>query len=171
MAPNRTEWRINEPLIYHFRSVYAYRLPPYTVATVQFTTLTHWGRVTHICVDNLTGIGLDNGLSPGRRQAIIWTNDGILLIGPSGTNFSEVLIEIHIFSLKRMHWKMSSGKWRPYCLGLNVLTHRPLDDVEGNLNVRFSNTFDWMIAKIILAKLYSECQGTPLIISWSWNRS
>ena len=34
-------------------------------------TLTHWGRVTHICVDNVTVIGLHNGLSPGRRQAII----------------------------------------------------------------------------------------------------
>ena len=32
--------------------------------------LTHWGRVTHICVGNLTIIGSDNGLSPGRRQAI-----------------------------------------------------------------------------------------------------
>ena len=46
--------------------------------------LTHWGRVTHICIDNLTIIGSDNGLSPGRRQAIIWTNAGILLIGPLG---------------------------------------------------------------------------------------
>ena len=44
--------------------------------------LTHWGRVTHICVDKLTIIGSDNGLSPGRRQAIIWTSAGILLIGP-----------------------------------------------------------------------------------------
>ena len=42
-------------------------------------TLTHWGRVTHICVGNLTIIGPDNGLSPDRRQAIIWTNAGILL--------------------------------------------------------------------------------------------
>ena len=44
----------------------------------------------------LTIIGSDNGLSPGRRQAIIWTNAGtcILLIGPLGTNFSEILIEI-----------------------------------------------------------------------------
>ena len=40
--------------------------------------LTHWGRVTHICVGNLTIIGSDNGLSPGRRQAIIWTKAGIL---------------------------------------------------------------------------------------------
>ena len=83
--------------------------------------LTHWGRVTHIYVGNLTIIGSDNGLSPGRRQAIIWTKAGILLIGTLGTNFSEILIEIRIFSFTKMHLKMSSGKWRPSCLGLNVL--------------------------------------------------
>ena len=33
-------------------------------------------------------IGSDNGLSPDQCQAIIWTNAGILLIGPLGTNFS-----------------------------------------------------------------------------------
>ena len=86
-------------------------------------SLTHWGRVTHICVSKLTIIGSDNGLSPGRRQAIIWTNGGILLIRPSGTNFSEILSEIHTFSFKKMHLKTSSAKWRPFCLGPNVLTH------------------------------------------------
>ena len=84
--------------------------------------LTHWGRVTHICVGNLTIIGPDNGLSPGRRQAIIWTNAGILLIGPWGTNFNEILIGIQTFSFTKMHLKMSSVKWRPFCLGLNVFT-------------------------------------------------
>ena len=83
--------------------------------------LTHWGRVTHICVSKLTIIGSDNGLSPGRRQAIVWTNAGILLIRPLGTNISETSIKIHIFSFKKMHLKMSSGKWWPFCLGLNVL--------------------------------------------------
>ena len=83
--------------------------------------LTHWGRVMHICVDNLTIIGSDNGLSPGRRQAIIWTNFGILLIEPLGTNSSEILIEIITFSVKEMHLKMS-GNWWPFCLGLNELT-------------------------------------------------
>ena len=83
--------------------------------------LTHWGRLTHICLGNLTIIGSDNGLSPGRRQAIIWTNAGILLIGTLGTNFNEISIEIQIFSFKKMHFKMSSAKWRPFCLGLNVL--------------------------------------------------
>ena len=47
-----------------------------------------------IYISKLTIIGLDNGLSPGGRQAIIWTNDGILLIGPLETNFGEILIEI-----------------------------------------------------------------------------
>ena len=56
--------------------------------------ITHWGRVTHICVNKLTIIVSDNGLSPGRRQAIIWTNAGIILIGPLGTNFNEIVIEI-----------------------------------------------------------------------------
>ena len=81
----------------------------------------HWGRVTHICVSRITNIGSDNGLSPGRRQTIIWTNAGIVLIGLFGTNFSKILIEIHIFSFKKMHFKWSSGKWRPFCSGLNVL--------------------------------------------------
>ena len=67
-------------------------------------------------------IGSDNGLSPVRCQAIIWTNAGILLIGPLGTNFSEILIGIQTISFKKMHLKMSSAKWRPFCLGLNVLT-------------------------------------------------
>ena len=65
----------------------------------------------------------DNGLSPDRRQAIIWTNAGILLIGTLGTNFSEILFEIHIFSLKNIYLKMSSGKWHSFCLGLNVLSN------------------------------------------------
>ena len=81
----------------------------------------HWGRVTHICVSKQTIIGSDNGLSPGRRQAIIWTNAGILLIGPAETNLSEILIEIYIFSFIKMPLKMSSVKWRPSSLGLNVL--------------------------------------------------
>ena len=78
--------------------------------------LTHWGRVTHISISKLTVIGSDNGLSPGRPQAIIWTNTGILLIGLLWTKLSEILIEIHTNPLEK-----SSGKWLPFCLGLNVL--------------------------------------------------
>ena len=67
----------------------------------------------HICMGNLTIIGSDNGLSPGRRQAIIWTNAGILLIRPLGTIFSDILIESDAFPFKEMQlknvvWKMAA---------------------------------------------------------------
>ena len=94
--------------------------------------LTHWGQVTHLCVSKLTSIASDNGLPPGRRQAIIWNNAGILLIGPLGTNFSEICIEIQTFSLRKIRLKMSSAKCRPFCLGLNVLREdylKPFSDV------------------------------------------
>ena len=77
--------------------------------------------MTHICVGKLTSIGSDNVLSPGRCQAIIWTNAGILLLGPWGSNFSESLIGILTFPFKKMPLNVSSAKWRPCCLGLNVL--------------------------------------------------
>ena len=93
------------------------KLPLYVV----WCDLTHWGPVTHICVSKLTIIGSDNALSPGRRQAIIWTNAGILLIRTLGTNFSEILGKIHSFSFKKLHLKMSSAKRLPFSLGLNEL--------------------------------------------------
>ena len=70
--------------------------------------------MTHICVVNLTTIGSDNGLSPGRCQAMILTDVGILLIGNK-----QILIGIQTFSFKEMHLIMSSAKWRPFCLGPN----------------------------------------------------
>ena len=92
-----------------------------------FCILTHWGRVTHICVSILTIIGPDNGVLPGRHQAIIWTNAGILLNGPLGTNFSEILIKILTFSFNKMHLKVSSAKWQPFSLSFNGLTHHYLN--------------------------------------------
>ena len=67
--------------------------------------LTHWGRVTHICISKLTMIGSDNGLSPGRRQAIIWTNAWVLLIRTLETKFSEILSEVKIFYSRKSIWK------------------------------------------------------------------
>ena len=88
-----------------------------------YMLLTHWGRVMHIYVSKLTSIGSDNGLSPGWRQAIIWTNAAIFLIGTLGTNFSEILIKIQIFSFMKMHLKISSVKWRPFCPEGDELMH------------------------------------------------
>ena len=104
------------PSIYPSTSHFSHQITP------DQCSLTHWGRVTHICIVKLTIIGSDNGLSPGWRQAIIWTNAGILLIGPLGTNFSENLIEILTFSFTKMRLKVSA-KWRPFCRGLNELTN------------------------------------------------
>ena len=71
--------------------------------------------MTHICASKLTIIGSDNGLSPGLNQCwniVNWTR---------GNKLQWISIEIQTFSFKKMHLKMSSGKWRPLCLGLNVL--------------------------------------------------
>ena len=114
-ADQATSQYLNKWWLVYWRSIYA---------SLGLNELTHWGRVTHICIGNLTIIGSDNGLSPGRRQAIIWTSAGILLIGPLGTNFSEILLEIHTFPLKKIRLKMSSAKCCSFRLGLNVLTHR-----------------------------------------------
>ena len=64
----------------------------------------------HMCITYFTIIGSDNGLSPGRRKAIIWTNARILLIEPLATYFSEILIGIHTFSFNKIHLKLSSEK-------------------------------------------------------------
>ena len=93
----------------------AFRLTPL------ISILTHWGWVTHICVRKLTIIGSDNNLSPGWHQAIIWTNCGIFVIWPSGKKFRVNHNRNSYFSFKKVHLKMSSGKWRPFCVGLNVL--------------------------------------------------
>ena len=79
--------------------------------------------MAHLCVGKLTIIVSNNGLSPGRRQVIIWTNAGILLVGPLETNFSEIEIEIMTLLFKKVLLKVSSAKRRSFCLGLNVLNH------------------------------------------------
>ena len=108
--------------------------------------------MTHICVSELTIIGSDNGLSPGRRQAIIWNNAGLLLIEPLGTNLSEISIGIQTFSFKKMHLNMSSAIWRPFCLGLNVLSHQcvPMNFIANACYVLF-----W--AKSLLDPMLTHC--------------
>ena len=113
--------------------------------------LTHWGRVTHVWVSDLTIISSDNGLSPVRRQAIIWTNDGILLIEPLGINLSEILIEIHTISFKKMHLKLSSVKWKPFCLILNVS--------------RSGTRFHLLVLNLqVCCSVLTKWQGTRLVV-------
>ena len=76
--------------------------------------------MTHICVSKLTIIiGSDSDLWPGRCQATIWTNAGILSIRTLVANFSDILSEIHTFHPVKCLWK-----WQPFCLSLSVLTGR-----------------------------------------------
>ena len=71
--------------------------------------------MTQICVSKLAIIVSDDGLSPGRRQAIIWTNAGILLTGPLGKNFSGIFIQENAF--ENIVCEMVA-----ICLGFNVLS-------------------------------------------------
>ena len=128
-----------------------------------YRLITHWGRVTHICVGKLTTIGANNGLSPDRRQAIIWTNAGVLLIGPLGKNFHEILIEIHRFSFKNMHLKMSSAKRRLFRLGLNVLTMKGSDAISLYRTPLKLNQA-WTMFNII--GMFCTCQFKQLHISY-----
>ena len=83
--------------------------------------LMHWGRVTHICISKLNHHGSGNGLSPDRRQTIIWTNDGLLLNGPLGKITVEFELRSIYFHPKHRVWIFRLGKSRPFCLSLNVL--------------------------------------------------
>ena len=56
-------------------------------------------------------------------QVIIRTNAGVLLIWPLGINFSQIFIDIYIYSVKKMHLKTLSGKCQTFCLSLNVTTN------------------------------------------------
>ena len=66
---------------------------------------------------NQVSIGSANGLSPIQCQSIIQTNAGLLSIGPLGTDLNEIRIKIQNFSYMKMHLKISSAKWRPFCPG------------------------------------------------------
>ena len=72
--------------------------------------------VRHICVGEQGQHWFGNRLSPVRCQAITWTNDALLPIRPLRTNFSGILIESLTFSLKKIHLKMLSARWQPFCL-------------------------------------------------------
>ena len=79
--------------------------------------------MTHICVSTLITNGSDNGLSPGRHQARICTNSGSNVNRTLRNKLQWNFDRIHTFSFKKMHLKMSSGKWRPFCVGFSALKY------------------------------------------------
>ena len=92
-----------------------------------------------MCVIKLTTFGLDNGLSPVRRQAIIWTNAWLLSIGPLGTNFSDNFIKMQNFSFMKKRLKISSAKWQPFCPGENELN---VSEMKQGKSEGF-DSYDW----------------------------
>ena len=88
----------------------------------QHRYLTHLPLMTHYVLVHWISIGSGNGLSSVRRRAITRSNADLLSIGPLWTNFSEIRSEILTFPFKKTGLKFSSGKFRPFCLGLNLLT-------------------------------------------------
>ena len=144
--------------------------------------LTHRGLVTHICLSKLTIIGSDNGLSPGRHQAITWTNAGILFIRALRIHFSEIVSEIHTFSFQKIHLKMSSAKWRQFCLDLNLLTrwgrtkradifvdeifNTSCDRYTGYISFHFLGIFPFSWWNVLLSFIvYLHMQ---IILCWIW---
>ena len=118
--------------------------------------------MTHICVGKLTIIDSDNGLSPGRRQAIIWTNAGILLIGPLGTNFSELSIEIQTFSLKEKSFEsvvceMAAILCRPQCVNCNA-----------EARIFRENQIDTMVTNALAPCVARSSAAMVLIMSDKW---
>ena len=114
----------------------------------------HSGQVTHICVGNLTIIGSGNGLSTGRRKAIIWAPDGILSIAPVGTKRSKVL----------------SAKWRPLCLSRNVLIRHVTNNIIFThisyiccYNFHLQHRLAWL-ACVILNETEAPCLLTTITL-------
>ena len=77
----------------------------------------------HLFIGNLTIMGSDNGFLPSQCQAIIWPNDRMLLVGPLGTNFSEILIKILTVSFnafERVVCGMTAILSQPHCVNQNA---------------------------------------------------
>ena len=117
------------------------------------STLIDWGLVTHICVGNLAIIGSDNCLSPGRRHAIIWTDAGIFLIGPSETDFNEILIKNHTFSFKKIYLKMSPDN-KVHEANMGPIWGR--QDPDGPL-VGPMNFAIWVVRKMVAILSWPPC--------------
>ena len=117
-------WSVVAPECVTFFYVESVQLPQ----TPSNYGLTHWGRAKHICASKLTRIGWDNGLSPGRSQAIIWINVGLLPIETLGTNFSEIFSEMHFIqenTFENAVCEMAAVLSRPQCVSrIVVATNR-----------------------------------------------
>ena len=142
---------------------------PFSIHTaIECAPLTHWRRVTHICVNKLTTIVSDNGLSPGRCQAIIWTNAGILLIWPLG-NFGEIrnsYIFIQENAIEDVVWKMAAILSRPRCVKCCGMERSRASNISRTLQLSRSGCLLW---KQCLPVNKSLCKHHSVIPIYVWN--
>ena len=103
----------------------------------------------------------DNGLSPGRCRAIIWTNAGILLIWPLGTNFNEIFYQNSYIFIQENPFENVVWKMACIFLGLNVLKHYDLNKMANILQTTFSDVFYF----IPIALKYSNEQSTVVQVT------
>ena len=103
------------------------------------------------------------------------TNAGLKLIGLSKTHFNENLIKIQISSLKKMHLKLPSAKWWPFCLWLSVLT-KPLSKINYTSLNSSSATYmrQWIEATLVQIRACRLFDAKPLsnncwvIVNWTF---
>ena len=148
--------------------VFSFRFHSVFNSCISPSVLTNLDRVAHICVDKLTPIGSDNDLSPGRRQAIIWTNSRISLIGPLWTNFSEILIEIYAFSFKKWIWKCPLAKWGPFCLGLNA-SNQWIHFIYSTWNYCTTSQSDLVVCFVLLLNVTIHWSDKQIYILGIWD--
>ena len=88
-------------------------------------------------VSEVTIIGSDNCLSPGRRQAIIWNNAENIITCTIRNKLQRTLNRNWYFSFKKIQLKMESGKWRPLCVDLNGLINKDqLTEMQGKYQLQ-----------------------------------
>ena len=95
-----------------------------------------------------------------RHQVITWTHADLLAIEPLGTNFSEILIDIHIFSSMKMYLKTLFGSCCSFCLHYSdIIMSVMASQITGISIVCSVNFFQWISKKA--SKLCSTglCEG------------
>ena len=100
----------NEIVFLYFPGIFsAIRSNIWGILLVSIRHMPYWGKLS-VCANIAMHID---------KHMVCWGP----FIRPSETNFNEILIETHTFSLRKMLFKMSSAKWRPFYLDLHVLNN------------------------------------------------
>ena len=158
------------PWYHHFQNdvsaISTYVWLDYRGVVQRFLSLSHWCRVTHICVSDLTSIGSDNGLSPGPRLANIRTNAGILLIRPLGTNFSEFSVEILMCRLRKGGHFVSASMSYTTHLSDGLARLRVWEWIKHNpVHINLPSGLKWDYCDIIKCTESSNCRVRGYFLS------